>query len=85
MTARDLDQAWNIVDMCARMPDGNIRMHIAEQIALLLAELRATKKALRVDAKQTPERLQDKEPAARGNEGRGIAPLAQCKNGGDAA
>lgn len=44
MTARDLEQAWGIVEMCAKMPDGNLRMHLAEQIALLLAELRKAKR-----------------------------------------
>ena len=46
-SASDLNQAWGIINMCARMPDGNIRLHLAEQIALLLAELRKAKRAAR--------------------------------------
>ena len=36
----DIERAWAIVDMCARMPDGNIRAHLAQEIANLLAEIR---------------------------------------------
>lgn len=44
-TQRDLDQAWGIIEMCARVYSGDsFRAHLAEQIALLLAELRKAKR-----------------------------------------
>ena len=39
----DLDRAWALVEMCARMQDGNFRMHLAEEIANLFAEIRKAK------------------------------------------
>jgi hypothetical protein len=46
MTARDLKQAWDIIHMCHADPSIDCpRTALAEQIALLLAELRKAKKA----------------------------------------
>lgn len=43
-TKRDLEKAWAMVEMCVNDPTRGFREAIAEEIALLLAELRGLRK-----------------------------------------
>lgn len=47
MTARDLDQAWRIIEFCVRDPARGFREAVAEELAALLAEIRKARKGKR--------------------------------------
>ena len=44
VAGRDVDQAWNIMDMCAHEP-GSLRENVVREIAHLLAEIRKLRRA----------------------------------------
>lgn len=45
MTARDIDQAWRLIEFARKDVTRPFRQALAEEIAAILAELRKAKKA----------------------------------------